>query len=94
MIKMKKIKTLEIHGRRWFQKTYGNTYHSVQVCVNGKETLTCNFAYGYDSHYKQTALELLKDSGYDVPTSWYELNRNADVVTSVEDVPRKKDLKF
>lgn len=89
---MKKIKTLEIHGRRWFQKSYGNTYHSVKVYVND-EILYCDFAYGYDGQYIQTALDLLKEAGYEVP-SWYELNRNADIIRRVDDVPRKKDLKF
>lgn len=32
---MKKIETLVIRGRRWFQKLYGNTYHTVTVVVNG-----------------------------------------------------------
>ena len=90
---MKKIKTLEIHGRRWFQKSFGNTYHSVKVYVND-EVLKCDFAYGYDGQYKQTALELLRESGYDAPQYLSELRQMADVVTSVIDVPRKKDLKF
>ena len=31
----KKIKTIRFLGARWFQKTYGNTYHKVKVYVNG-----------------------------------------------------------
>ena len=43
---MKKIETLVIRGRRWFQKLYGNTYHTVTVVVNG-HVLKSNIQYGY-----------------------------------------------
>jgi hypothetical protein len=48
-----------INARRWFQKTYGNTYHSVQVYVNGKFLDKVDFAYGYGDQYLSTAHGLL-----------------------------------
>ena len=89
---MKKINTLEIIGRRWFQKSYGNTYHTVTVIVNGEE-LKSGIAYGYGSHYLTTAAELLKANGYVVPDDngeAYALMTKYE--HTVTDVKRKKDL--
>lgn len=55
---MKKINTMKIEGKRWFQRSYGNTYHTVKVFVDG-EILKSEITYGYGSHYLQTAAELL-----------------------------------
>lgn len=54
---MKKIETLVIRGRRWFQKLYGNTYHTVTVVVNG-HVLKSNIQYGYGTQYLVTAADL------------------------------------
>ena len=65
---MKKFKLIIIDARRWFDKTYGNTYHSVTVTVKHARkddlVLRCDFAYGYDEQYLQTAHELLHQAGY------------------------------
>lgn len=53
---------IQVVARRWFDKSAGNTYHSVQVTVyNGKncEVFTENFKYGYDSQYMETAFSLI-----------------------------------
>ena len=89
---MKKIETLKIYGRRWFQKSYGNTYHTVTVIVNGEE-MKSGITYGYGNHYLQTAADLLRSAGYDIP----ENNGEAyAMMTKYEheaaDVKRKKDL--
>ena len=44
---MKKVETLVIRGRRWVQKLYGNTYHTVTVVVNG-HVLKSNIQYEND----------------------------------------------
>ena len=44
---MKKIESLRIYGRRWFQRSYGNTYHTVRVIVNGEE-FKSDITYGYE----------------------------------------------
>ena len=89
---MKNIKSLEINGKRWFQKSYGNTYHTVTVFVNGEE-LKSDIKYGYENAYLQTAAELLLENGYNVPTdirNAYSMMCRYD--HSVEDVKRKKYL--
>lgn len=57
------IKNITILARRWFDKTYGNTYHSVKVYVDGKLIGTQPFAYGYGEGYLQSAVELLVKAG-------------------------------
>lgn len=92
---MKKIKTLEISAKRWFQKSYGNTYHVVKAVVNGKDVVVSGVTYGYGNHLLTTIADLLRDRGYTVP----EDNSKAFVMMTkfpytVEDVKRKKDLVF
>lgn len=96
MKKLKKGDAVTVLGRRWFAKTNGNTYHSVNVLVNGKIIDNEPFTYGYGNQYLQTARELL-EKHYVLPISntdsiWklkdHGINYNYDVV----DVNRKKDL--
>lgn len=89
---MKKIETLKIYGRRWFQKSYGNTYHTATVIVNGEE-MKSGITYGYGNHYLQTSADMLRNAGYDIP----ENNGEAYAMMTkydhdAEDVKRKKDL--
>jgi hypothetical protein len=89
---MKKIESMRIEAKRWFQKSYGNTYHTVKVFVND-EVLESDITYGYGTHYLQTAAELLKANGYDIPEDngeAYSLVVKYD--HTAEDVKRKKDL--
>ena len=88
-----KIKELHISGRRWFQKSSGNTYHSVTVCVNN-DVLRCDCAYGYDDQFLQTAWELLQQAGYDVGKygGTRKLREELGGTYDVCDVPRKRDL--
>jgi hypothetical protein len=90
--------SLHISGRRWFQTTYGNTYHSVTVYVNGQEVLHVPFRYGYESHYLQTAAEALKEAGYlpgydNTTVLWrYCQEHGINLSNEATDVKRKKDL--
>ena len=89
---MKKIETLKIYGKRWFQKSYGNTYHTVTVIVNGEE-MKSGITYGYGNHYLQTAADMLRNAGYEIP----ENNGEAYAIMTkydhnAEDVKLKKDL--
>lgn len=59
-----KIKSIEIWGKKWFQKSYGNTYHAVKVYVNGELIGTSGITYGYGDSYVQTAEEVLRKAGY------------------------------
>lgn len=96
-------RNISIHGRRWFQPTYGNTYHSVAVYVDGESIGRVNFAYGYGDQYMQTAMELLVKAG--IYKSLDDLGHNTlpwiaardagdKLAYSVSDVRRKKDLAF
>lgn len=101
-------KTIEVHARRWFQKTYGNTYHSVRVIVDGETVGVRSDVYGYGDHYLHTAGEVLIAAGfglsdaYDLHGFRYDTEAGAKVghmagerfelTTTVEDVARKRDL--
>ena len=43
-----------IEGRRWFQKTYGNTYHSVRIFKDDKQVAYIPFIYGYGEQFLHT----------------------------------------
>lgn len=94
-----------INARRWFQKTYGNTYHTVRVQVINDQgdtiaDLTSPITYGYGDHYMHTAGQLLKTHGhtpddfdpYDFGHRKSVVGPAANVTRDVVDVPRRKDL--
>lgn len=86
---------LHIEGRRWFQKTYGNTYHSVTIHRDGQQIAHKDFEYGYGDQYLQTALTLLKTAGLvpiDAPYGTRYLREALGASWSVTDVARKRDL--
>lgn len=62
-----KIRTIDIVGVEWFQKTYGNSYHAVRVSVNGEHVYTSPMTYGYGEQYIYTALGALRELGYPIP---------------------------
>lgn len=89
---------LTIVGRRWFEKTNGNTYHSVAVYDGKKLIGSVDFAYGYGDQYLQSALQIAIDAGYysndRYPSGGFKdygkfCQENFYTVT---DVKRKKDL--
>lgn len=92
---MKKIETLVIRGRRWFQKLKLNTYHTVTIVVNG-HILKSSIQYGYENQYLVTATDLLRENGYDIPENTMEALRMLKDLSEndyeVIDVKRKKDL--
>lgn len=93
---MNKPNSITVIGRRWFQKTYGNTYFSSQIIVDGVPVGGREFAYGYGDYYLQDAAEWLKANGYlpafDGPLSLYCRENGIAFSYSVTDVQRKKDL--
>jgi len=77
-----------IEGRRWFQKTYGNTYHSVRFhMADGSVEKVADCAYGYGDGYLQTAYSR---AGLDYGGT-LELREKYGVTYSVSDV-LKRDL--
>ena len=88
---------IDITARRWFQKTYGNTYHSVTVRIDNKEIGRNPFTYGYERQFEQTALDMINDhlgTEYTINELFHSMYRaeGLTVNSKVSDVTRKKDL--
>lgn len=96
--KMKEKRNFSFIGRRWFST---NTYHSVEVYMDGKLVGYEPFTYGYGDQYEVTGFKILKEKGIkpfkDMDFTMFrrytqsDANRNK-FVFSVTDVSRKKDL--
>ena len=96
-------RSIEINGRRWFRRGPGNTYHSVEIIVDGEVVHVVPYAYGYDQQYEWTARSWLRQAGY-LPglienskgtseSLWSYCQRvGCQYQSSVENVRRKKDL--
>lgn len=85
--------SLHIEGRRWFQKSYGNTYHSVRIFLDGKQIAHIPQSYGYGDQYLQTAREWLRSNGYpDMEYGTLYLRETMGGTCSVIDVARERDL--
>lgn len=97
-----KIKTsnIQVIGRRWFDRQWGNTYHSVEVYQDNKLIARIPFEYGYDDSYKQTAFQVLMEKGfysserYDngMYKDYHKFITGDNILFSVTDVSRKRDL--
>lgn len=90
-----KIEGLHIEGRRWFQRTYGNTYHSVRIFSKGECIATLPYQYGYGDCFLQTALDWLKEHNLVPADAEYGTRYLREVLGgtySVIDVDRKRDL--
>jgi len=92
---------IHVEGRRWFQRTYGNTYNSVAITVDG-DTTVLGRAYGYGDYYLQRAQEWLGENGFPELAERYDNGSSKVCFTiwlrehkgsySVVDVGRQKDL--
>ena len=97
--KRAKPRSIVILGRRWFQRSSGNTYHTVLISVDGLAVHGSDRTYGYEDHYRQTAVEWLQGDGY-LPESYgtvlnvrqYCEDNAIEYTESVSDVSRKSDL--
>lgn len=86
---------LHIESRRWFGRTYGNTYHSVRIWADGKQIASLPYQYGYGEQWLQTALDWLRSQklipqGDNYGTMY--LRETLGGTYSVIDVTRKGDL--
>lgn len=85
--------SLHIEGRRWFQRTYGNTYNTVRIFKDGQQVAFLPQEYGYGDHFLQRAVDWLRRNGY--PSAEYGTQYLREVLCgtySVIDVQRQKDL--
>uniref|UniRef100_A0A6M3LBV4 Uncharacterized protein n=1 Tax=viral metagenome TaxID=1070528 RepID=A0A6M3LBV4_9ZZZZ len=85
-----------IHGRRWFDKINGNTYHVISITTTSdskKIYSSPNMEYGYGDHYRQTAYKELVRLGRvkKEDENNHDLNRER-FIYFCSDVQRKKDL--
>lgn len=97
-------RSIQINGRRWFSRPYGNTYHSVQIMVDGKQVPGVPKTYGYGSHYLWTAADQLEklgimkgrkrlgSGGGTEGLSWWAIRHGIKFDDNVEDVRRQRDL--
>jgi hypothetical protein len=89
--------SIQVIGKRWFDRKNGNTYFSTDIYVNSEYEYAIPISYGYDQMYLQAAFEWLKDAGkigedYSYPPSLYCRENGIKLIDSVSDVPRKRDL--
>lgn len=87
-----KIRSIFIDGRAWYDRTYGNTYHSVRVWINGQVIGAQGMTYGYGEQYQETARRLIgRVVGLDYQ-SFHDLrNMGIDVYATCAEV-KKRDL--
>lgn len=98
-VNIQEISYIKIIAKRWFQRSFGNTYHSVNVLVasgTGKEYKLESlgyipFRYGYDEHYLNTAAEILGISEQELKALIAKYSTEKFVIVCT-DVNRKKDL--
>lgn len=102
--KLAGVTEIHVKGVRWFQKTYGNSYHRAYISVvkDGRYVeLGCTeIHYGYGDHFLVSAGEWLIENGYiesDQRTGYYMNRMNMEdmgIPLTVEavDVKRKKDM--
>ena len=58
-----RITSILFEGREWFDRSGGNSYHSVRVWVNGQVVAQVGFSYGYGDAYIFTGLDELRAAG-------------------------------
>lgn len=99
----RKMSQLVLVGRRWFNRGPGNTYHSVEIHLDGNLVHKIPFAYGYGDQWEWNAWEWLDANGY-TPGREHHENGSAEMprfycermgimyTRTVTDVPRRKDL--
>lgn len=92
------FKRLEIFGKRWFQKTYGNTYHTTEIIIDNKLVHKTSKSYGYGDQYLQTAVawlvkeKILPSKALRRPIWQLRDEMGFELSYHTEDVRRERDL--
>ena len=89
------MKVLDILERYWFSKAV-NSYHTVEITIDGRCTHYSDIYYGHGIHYLQTAKDYLEGAipGFADRCSVERYCDNHDIrlVARTVEVPRRKDL--
>jgi hypothetical protein len=91
------VQSIFVVGRRWFERTNGNTYHSAEIYVNNDLVHKIDFNYGYGNQFEWNAMLWLSKNGYlkgykESSPSLYCRDNGISYNSTVTDVKRKKDL--
>lgn len=96
------MKSIVVIGRRWFQKSCGNTYNSANILVDGVHVAHLSKAYGYGDYYMQRAAEWLEangrivlkhyDNGGSEQLSVWARRSDVTLYSEVIDVAKERDL--
>jgi len=57
-----------VECREWYDKTYGNSYYSNRIWVDGEIVAVNIMTYGYGDAYVHAAIKTLHEMGYDAPS--------------------------
>ncbi len=95
------VNKLELLGRKWFERTNGNTYFSAIALHNGEEVARIDFEYGYGDQWLYAITLAIKTDAFKARENcqpWQYIdqleNQGIAVFSHCEQVKRKKDLKF
>jgi hypothetical protein len=90
------IKSITLVARLWFDKVNGNTYHTVEIIVNGIFFGKTDRTYGYGRQFSVTAASWMLDNefltGPTEPMSEICRKRGIKYYETTVEVSRKKDL--
>ena len=105
---MRTIASIQVSGRRWFQRSAGNTYCSANILITftdaSTESIRVPKQYGYGDFYLQAATDALEQAGYmpgrehasngSAEPAWryFRDDRNIPFFYFATDVSREKDL--
>lgn len=90
---LEKSDVITVHARRYMSGS--NTYHCVNVYINGESIGYRNNVYGYENGFKQTAHEILCENRIYVAANDQLLRHTrAKVVFCVSDVKNSKEARF
>ncbi len=86
-VKKGSLLSVFINAKQWRDKTYGNTYYSAQISVNGEIVGYLPFQYGYGNQFLYEADKWLYNNGYteDVGLIWSNAKSDCAVYSVIAD---------
>lgn len=95
-VRIMEFDSVHIIGRRWFRRSYGNTYSSCEIWHKG-EMIGRRVERGYEDYYLQMALQLMIAHGlapehFRGRSASLVLRDSLGATWEVHDVARERDL--